>query len=357
MIQTPLCWQEWDCQLADHPDQHFQHYIVEGLRYGFRIGFDYARANQISSSVRNMPSTREHPRNITEYLAEECSLGRVIGPLDPNQFPQVHVSRFGLIPKGSTGKWRLIVDLSSPQGLSVNDGVDEVLSTLTYVVIEDAMRGISARGRGSIMAKVDIKSAYRNVPVHPDDRWMMGMLWEGALFVDTALPFGLRSAPKIFTALADAAEWIARKEGIDFIIHYLDDFLLIGAPNSDECARAVLTLLEIFRRLGFPIAVNKREGPDTMLGFLGFELDTMALQIRLSENKLAELLVLIRQWMGKKSSTKRELESLVGKLGHAARVVPPGKTFMRRMFELMSTARKPHHRVRLSREFQSDLAW
>ena len=61
--------------------------------------------------------------------------------------------------------------------------------------------------------------------------------------------------------------------------------------------------------------------------------------------------------MGKKSSTKRELESLVGKLGHAARVVPPGKTFMRRMFELMSTARKPHHRVRLSREFQSDLAW
>jgi len=46
-----------------------------------------------------------------------------------------------------------------------------------------------------MMVKVDVKSAYRNVPVHPEDKWLMGMAWRVVLFVDTALPFGLWSAP------------------------------------------------------------------------------------------------------------------------------------------------------------------
>jgi hypothetical protein len=56
------------------------------------------------------------------------------------------------------------------------------------------------------MAKVDIKKAYRMIPVHPADRHLLGMQWDGQLILDAALPFGLRSAPKIFTAVADAAE-------------------------------------------------------------------------------------------------------------------------------------------------------
>ena len=103
------------------------------------------------------------------------------------------------------------MDMSSPEGGSVNDGIPEELCSLSYVGIKDAARAILDRGRGAMMAKVDVKSAYRNIPVHPEDRWMMGMKWEGALFVDTCLPFGLRSAPKIFTAIADAVEWIVRR--------------------------------------------------------------------------------------------------------------------------------------------------
>lgn len=51
-------------------------------------------------------------------------------------------------------------------------------------------------GAGALLAKIDIKSAYRLVPVHPDDRMFLGMLWEGGLYVNGMLPFGLRSAPK-----------------------------------------------------------------------------------------------------------------------------------------------------------------
>ena len=104
------------------------------------------------------------------------------------------------------------MDMSSPEGGSVNDGIPEELCSLSYVGIKDAVRAIQDRGRGAMMAKVDVKSAYRNIPVHPEDRWMMGMMWEGALYIDTCLPFGLRSAPKIFTAIAVDRLKVMQKE-------------------------------------------------------------------------------------------------------------------------------------------------
>ena len=250
-----------------------------------------------------MASARSKPEVIREYLATECSNGRVLGPLNPAHFPQVHTSRFGVIPKGQTGKWRLIVDMSSTEGYSTNDGIPESLCSLSYVGVKDDSLRLRRTGKGALMAKVDVRSAYRNIPVHPDDRWLMGMMWEGSLYVDTALPFGLRSAPKIFTAVADAAQWIIQQEGVDFIIHYLDDFLAIGAPESEECAVALVTVLRVFERLGFPVALNKLEGPWTSLTFLGFELDSIAMIIRLPLQKLLELQDLVRAWRGCRACT------------------------------------------------------
>ena len=68
-------------------------------------------------------------------------------------------------------------------------------------------------GRGTRMAKFDIQSAYRLVPVHSEDRLLLGMKWRDKLYIDTALPFGLRSAPKIFNAVADALQWIIKSRG------------------------------------------------------------------------------------------------------------------------------------------------
>ncbi len=189
--------------------------------------------------------------------------------------------------------------------------------------VKDAAKGLWERGRRALMAMVDVKSAYRNVPIHPDDRWMMGMLWEGALYIDTILPFGLRSAPQIFTAITAAVEWIAKQERVTFIIHYLDDFLVIGAPASPECSMALATLLRVFNGLGLPVAINKLEGPAPCLMFLGFELDSEAMVI--PQRKLGELQRLIHSWVGRRYCTREELDSMVGMLSHASTVVQPGK--------------------------------
>ena len=83
----------------------------------------------------------------------------------------LHISPFGVIPKGhQTGKWRLIVDLSSPHGESVNYGIDKELCTLSYVSVDNIVKTILTLKKGALMAKVDIKNAYRLLPVHPEDR-------------------------------------------------------------------------------------------------------------------------------------------------------------------------------------------
>ena len=74
-----------------------------------------------------------------------------------------------------------------------------------------------------MLAKMDIDSAYRIVPVHPGDRPLLEMMWKGGIFFDACLPLGLRSAPKIFTVVADVLQWSFQLGGMSWVAHYLDD--------------------------------------------------------------------------------------------------------------------------------------
>ena len=306
-----------------------------------------------------MRSALQNPSVVSEYLMAECAAGRVIGPFGQHMFPpgSIQINKFGVIPKGTPGKWRLIVDLSAPEGSSVNDGVDTKLCSLQYVKVEDAAQEVAIQGFNAWMAKVDIQQAYRNVPIHPQDRWLLGMLWEGRIFIDTIMPFGLRSAPKIFTALADAVEWVLQQRGVRFVIHYLDDFFLVGGTEYAACALQLKIILDTFQELGLPIALNKLEGPSTRLTFLGFELDSRAMVVRLPQSKIQELQSEIMVWKRKDSCLKKEMDSLVGKLSHAAKVVRPGKTFLRNLYQKLAETEQPYHHIRFNIPVKSDLMW
>ena len=92
------------------------------------------------------------------------------------------------------------MDLSSPTDASINYGIQKDLCSLSYTSVDVVAEIILALGRGALIAKMDIKQAYRMVPVHPEDCRLLGMRWDGKVFVDKTLPFGLRSAPLIFSA-------------------------------------------------------------------------------------------------------------------------------------------------------------
>ena len=70
---------------------------------------------------------------------------------------------------------------------------------------------------------------YCLIPVHPDNHPLLGFQWQGIQYVDSMLPFRLRSAAKIFTAVADVLEWVARQRGVPEIDHYLDDIITLSS--------------------------------------------------------------------------------------------------------------------------------
>ena len=130
-----------------------------------------------------MHSAKEHQQPVNDYqLATELATGRTVGPFEPQELPNKQVGRFGVIPKA---KWRLIVHLSSPNGYSVNDGIAPELCSLKYASVDQAVENILGLGEGILLAKVDVEHAYRNIPVHPDDRILLAMRWNDKLYVDT----------------------------------------------------------------------------------------------------------------------------------------------------------------------------
>ena len=126
------------------------------------------------------------------------------------------------------------------------------------------------------------------LPIHPHDQLLLGMQWEGVTYTDMALPFGLRSAPKIFSAVADALQWILVQKGINNLLHYLDDFIF-ATKSLEEAERNMQTLISSFTSLGVPLEPTKLEGPANCLTFLGIEMDTVTLQLRLPKDKLQRL--------------------------------------------------------------------
>ena len=117
-------------------------YVISGLTNGFRLGFDPS-AVSLQSAVHNMPSASLQPSVIDQYLLSELEKGRVADPFLISPIPNLHVSRFGVIPKKhQPGKWRLILDLSSPLGHSVNDGILKEPFSVQYMRVDDVISGI-----------------------------------------------------------------------------------------------------------------------------------------------------------------------------------------------------------------------
>ena len=174
---------------------------MAGISEGFRIGFDYGFRSSLRSCSRNMGSAYDHPDVVSSYLGGERAHRPEKGPLPPSA-ATTQVSSLGVIPKcHQPDKWRLILDLSSPRGRSVNDGIARDLCSFSYISVADIASVVLSLGQGTLLAKSDIKHAYRQVPIHPDDWLLLGMRWNGQLFCDATLPFGLRSAPIIFSAV------------------------------------------------------------------------------------------------------------------------------------------------------------
>ena len=338
----------WEEELLNDHDSPF---LLQGIRDGFRIT-DPDRTLKPAEVSNYYDTSPEVVNKVAEQIITEVKNGRYV---ITDSKPTI-VSGLGAIIKPSGGV-RLIHDCSRPLEGSINSMASD--EHCHYQTLKEATEFIKP---GYFMAKLDLESAFRSVPLHPDEFEVTGMKFKfpgnsrSSYLYDTRLPFGAKKSPSIFNRLTQSVRRMMAKRGYHRLIAYLDDFLIV-APTKEECKAALNTLLRLLRDLGFAISYNKVEAPTQIITFLGIQISSLDMRLSLPEEKATTLESLLDSFADRRHATRTQLQSLAGKLNWACQVVTGGRTFLRRILSSIDALAKPRHKLRLDSLFFADLRW
>ena len=243
---------EWE--LTNHPDKAFVELLLSDIRQSCNISYT---GPQFAHTTSNLQSALSHPSLLDDALEVECSANCILGSFDSPPLPNFCCSGLDIIPKHN-GDWRTIYHLSAPIGNSINDFIDSDAYTLTYCTVDDAYAIVKLLGPGTLLSKIDLKNAFRLIPVRPQDWNLLGIFWHEKYYIDTCLPFGLCSAPCIFNRLATAIHWILLNNyNLQFLLHYLSDFLTASSPDSPVCKQNLDSMLSLCQRINAAVKAEK----------------------------------------------------------------------------------------------------
>ena len=212
------------------------------------------------------------------------------------------------------------------------------------------------------MAKIDLLHAYRSIGIHPNNFDALGLKWKFGnskhftFLYDNKLSYGDRCAPGIFHRRTQAVKCMMKCRNSEAIVVYLYDFLVIG-PTLEECTEVFDCLLSLLQQLGFDISWHKVVYPTQQLVFLGVLLDSVSQSMSLPEDNLVALQAVTLDFLHLGRASKRQLQSLAGRLNWACQVVYGGRTFLRRILDAMASLRLSSSTYRLTSDVYADLLW
>ncbi|XP_040285981.1 uncharacterized protein LOC120999169 [Bufo bufo] len=261
----------------------------------------------------------------------------MIGPFTSSPFSSWRTNPIGIAVHKYSNKKRMIIDLSAPHSSfvpSINALIPADEFSLQYVKIDDAIQTIISTGSNAWLSKTDITNAFKLLPMHPSLWHLHGVKWRNKYYFSTRLTFGSRSSPKLFDIFAETLCWLLLNIiRCHTVIHYLDDFLII--EPSTRTPTDILSTSALFATLGVPLSPAKTIGPTTKLTFLGIELDYGTFRASLPPEKLVRLRGEIDMFLRNNVCTRKELQSLLGSLNFAMRIVPQGRSFVSRLLCLL----------------------
>lgn len=352
-MPTPINSKQLEVYLEGY-DENKKQYLLQGFRNGFSLEYQGPRD---PFSCPNLKSALENPKVIEDKIKKELECNRIEGPFDIKPFPNIRISPLGLVPKKSKGSWRLIHHLSYPDKKlnSINAGISDESAAVQYAGINEAIQCIKVLGKDTYLCKTDIRSAFRILPVNPDDFELLGFQWNEKFYYDKCLPMGCRTSCKIFEEFSTALEWIAiNKLGISGMVHILDDFLILEG-SRDMAISKFKAFISLCEDLGVPLANEKTELPAQVMDFVGITLDIPKHEARLPEDKLVKCKDLLNKFLELKRCTLKEMQSLIGILNFACSVVQPGRAFLRRMINMTMHVSSSQTHIFLTKESKDDM--
>ena len=355
-VYSRLSIQFWTEELQDYRDKE----VCSFLEFGWPLGFDRNCIVSHRKKIKNHSGARNFAKDIEKYIKKEIGYCAILGPFCDNPFDDdLVVSPLNSVPKANVEERRVILDLSFPQGSSVNDGIDKNFYLdkhveLHYPNVDTFIDLIKEKGRFCKIFKRDLRRAYRQIPIDPKDYNLVGFSWKGHFFVDRVLPMGLRSSAFICQRVTDAVSFIAKKYEVS-VVNYLDDFA--GAEVSDLADVSFCKLKWVLDQCGLEESVEKACTPSFKMNFLGIWFDTEKMTMEVTPDRLIEIAGLISMWLDKTTASLKEVQSLVGKLNFVASCVRPGRLFISRILNFLREFDNENCILDVSAELKKDLYW
>ena len=186
--------------------------------------------------------------------------------------------------------------------------------------------------RGDFMCKIDLSKAFFHIPIHKQHRKYLNFYWKGNLYRFTCLPFGVTSAPRVFTKLLRSVMGVLRRKGIILVV-YIDDILVIAATMK-KCRSDTQEVIRLLEKLGFMINVKKSEtNPTRKLKFLGIIIDTLKFQFIVGQKKLNKMKSLATGLLVREFVSIRNLAGFIGYVGFLKVAIPRQRWMTRRLME------------------------
>ena len=342
-------------------DRRETRFLVNSFRKGFDIG--YRGDSAVSRKAPNLKLNVGDEVILWNKVMKEVQLKRFCGPFKQIPFKYYIQSPIGLVPKDHGRDTRLIFHLSYPKsGRSVNSETPGWMCETDYCDFNDAVLRCLEEGKFCFMGKSDMKSAFRNLGVRPDQFCWLVMKarspFDGEFyyFLDKCIPFGSSVSCSHFQRVSDAIAHIVRFRNHGKLpINYLDDYFFVALLKA-MCDQQIQNFLDICAEIGFPVSMEKTFWGTTSLTFLGLLIDTVREIVAIPTEKIERAKTLIKDMMNSRKTTVYKLQQLCGFLNFLCKCVIPGRAFTRRFYSYYTAEMKPHHHINVNKQIKEDLS-
>ena len=358
-IEVPSPWNIplFEELLQGYHDQE----IIKFLRYGWPVELKHISQQASTDIPQNQRGARSNPVQISDYIEKELARGGIIGPFRHKILGEnSRFSPLDAIPKKDTLDLRIIMNLSHPFGkdsINAANDKDNYLgkeTNLVYPGLDELVKIISKKGRGSLLFKRDLSKYYRQVLMDPGIIHFLGFSVDGDIFHDVVLTMGLKIACYIAQRISNALMYIYGRLGYEGV-NYIDD--LGGADTVQRAYQAFYALGELLRNLGIWEAASKASPPAVILIFLGVLCNSETFTLEITKERLQEISELIERWLSWRTVSLRQEQSLAGKLNFVCSTVRAGRVFLSRIFAFLQSFAGQPGRKAITLEIRKDLFW
>ncbi|KAJ1039973.1 hypothetical protein NDA10_005022 [Ustilago hordei] len=359
------CWAPF---LNLYPDQGFADQLWGALSHGTLLGYSGPLHDHARLVGSNLPMDLEDTLHLHREIASRVLEGRLQLVDDPGAARLV-CSPVGVVPKPHSDKCHTIYHLSHPHqpGMrlpSVNDGIHPSFVSIRYETLDTIIDFVRDHQDASLW-KADLEDAFRHIIIAENDARLLGFHFDGRYYQECALAFGGRSSPFLFNLFTKFLHWVTSfalqsaspsPTSHSEVSHYLDDFFGASDPTSNA-STPIQALSIVAAALGFRLSHKKTVWSTTRLEILGIELDSVAQTASITNQRHQHILGLCQRIIDQGRASLLELQQIAGHLQFVTRVAPHGCTFLRRIYDAVTSHRRAPFGRRISRATRDELIW